>query len=366
MPESPTQERREPVVRESGEGEGIPDWGLIVQRVLRYRGEDFGDTIGACAVRSIADRTLANYLTHLKALRDRKCTMGEYLAELAARGLSASWLRTAVSAGRFVEDIGLAAGIVAPVHWRMCKATGLLDRREHRRPFGGPGQLSHMWDNCSGDDDRRVVVLALLSIVYLLRVSEVSALRPRDVGERGLSYTTSKTGYRVVTMPVGPVAAAWLRWLVGDARARGLRPSEPFHPGGPAELERSMCRLLGGSEWETYRWHSWRRGGAFALAQSGAPSRVLMWFGGWVTPAIARAYCSPEEPIPFVASWSVPTISDDGVWSRKRMSWKKLWPAVVVAQLLPSARIRPFPPKRPGEGEFGPGGAKGKRGTGVG
>ena len=127
-----------------------------------------------------------------------------------------------------------------------------------------------------------------------------------------------------------------------------------------------MCRLLGGSEWETYRWHSWRRGGAFALAQSGAPSRVLMWFGGWVTPAIARAYCSPEEPIPFVASWSVPTFSDDGVWSRKRMSWKKLWPAVVVAQTLPSARIRPFPPTRPGEGEFGPGGAKGKRGTGGG
>ena len=116
MPESPTQERREPVVWESGEGERIPDWGLIVQRVLKYRGEDFGDTIGACAVRSIADRTLANYLTHLKALRDRKCTMGECLAELAARGLSASWLRKAVSAGRFVEDIGLATGIVAPVH----------------------------------------------------------------------------------------------------------------------------------------------------------------------------------------------------------------------------------------------------------
>ena len=87
--------------------------------------------------------------------------------------------------------------------------------------------MSHIWDNCSGDDDRRVVIPALLSIVYLLRVSEVSALRPRDVGERGLSYTTSKTEYRVVTMPVGPVAAAWLRWLVEDARARGLRPSEP-------------------------------------------------------------------------------------------------------------------------------------------
>ena len=102
----------------------------------------------------------------------------------------------------------------------------------------------------------------------------------------------------------------------------------------------SACSSGGGGGKKTIRWHAFWRSGAAQLKHMGAPMQIIMLWGGWKTPRVAKMYT--EAPPPrwkFVRSGEISWPEWGGTDGRepgckiKKGSTLALWPSRVKTEI---------------------------------
>ena len=91
-----------------------------------------------------------------------------------------------------------------------------------------------------------------------------------------------------------------------------------------------MARLLHGSPYATYRWHSWRRAGASFLRFLGLPWRYLCRWGTWAGVRMAHFYAAAPDDFVFHHHLRLPWPTSSGVrWLDT--SVREFWPESLLA-----------------------------------
>ena len=165
------------------------------------RREEEPTSVVGVAIRGWKLSTTAGYLSHLRRLADIEDEIGEEgnlpevlsrkLARHVQHGGSASAARGIISAVRACEDLQLVSGVVQPIHWRLAKAGAQAGVQE----YASPVLLRHLVEKAVSNDERSVVVMALVSYVCFLRVAEAASVRVGDVRDSGyVVFWNSKNG----------------------------------------------------------------------------------------------------------------------------------------------------------------------------
>jgi integrase/recombinase XerD len=193
--------------------------------------------------------TIDGYLTHLQSVRRLSPhTVESYARDLAALGRYAAGRGRAVEAldrgdlDAFVRDLmaaGLAPRSVARAvactrgFYRFLAAEGTLaaDPADDLHP---PRAWPALPVSLSGDDVERLIAQpdvstplglrdrALIEVLYAtgLRVSELVAIRPRDLHPEAGYLTCLGKGLKERMVPLGEQAAAWVRRYLAEGRPR--------------------------------------------------------------------------------------------------------------------------------------------------
>ena len=85
----------------------------------------------------------------------------------------------------------------------------------------------------------------------------------------------------------------WVLFLWEIRRLRHGRADSPFSFHDAQGLQDRWKKIVEGTDFEGYRWHSLRRCGAAVLWLWGAKIQTIMLARGWVTPSVAKEYCQP-------------------------------------------------------------------------
>ena len=111
--------------------------------------------------------------------------------------------------------------------------------------------------------------------------------------------------------------------------------------GSSSYLEEGMARLLWGSVYASYCWHSWRRAGAAFLRWKGLPWRHLCSWGRWASVRMAHWYAATPDEFVFHLVLRLPWPTSTGVrW--KSVAVEDFWPQSLINLCAPDER-----PKRP-------------------
>ena len=126
----------------------------------------------------------------------------------------------------------------------------------------------------------------------VLRVGEAATVRTSTRGDVRFNGEKGRPG--IWDVEVGP----WTKWWLLFREIRRPKPGRadlPFSFQNAAELQAGWKKIVGGSDFEGYRWHALRRCGAAVLWFWGARIQTVMLAGGWVTPSFAKDYCHPTH-----------------------------------------------------------------------
>ena len=132
--------------------------------------------------------------------------------------------------------------------------------------------------------------VALLSFIFLLRVSEAAALSADQITDDQLGFRPSKRHATTCWRAATPFVAQWLAHLRQPLAHQG-----PFTQ---TALSRGLHQLNPAAIPRTLTWHSLRRGGATALISLGVPPEQLAIWGRWASPQSARTYYDPTSRCP--------------------------------------------------------------------
>ena len=241
------------------------------------RREEEPTSVVGVAIRGWKPSTTAGYLSHLRRLADIEDEIGEggnlpevlsrKLARHVQHGGSASAARGIISAVRACEDLQLVSGVVQPIDWRLAKAGAQAGVQE----YASPVLLRHLVEKAVSNDERSVVVMALVSYVCFLRVAEAASVRVGVVRDTGyVVFWNSKTGDEGWQRRLVP---KWLRpfveWIYEWAVECGCERDDLLFPAGAAFLEKTLTDIVYGTTWAGHRWHCFRRGGAAACWKRG-------------------------------------------------------------------------------------------------
>ena len=132
----------------------------------------------------------------------------------------------------------------------------------------------------------KVVALACISVACLLRVGEAATVRTSARGDVRFNGEKGRPG--IWDVEVGPWTKWWVLFLWEIRRLRHGRADLPFSFQDATELQAGWKKIVGGSDFEGYRWHALRSRGAAVLWFLGARIQTVMLAGGWVTPVSPR------------------------------------------------------------------------------
>lgn len=153
----------------------------------------------------------------------------------------------------------------------------------------GSGEVGVLLAQC-GNDAAGLRNAAMISLMFdsLLRVSELCGLRLRDVDLQRMAVIVTGKGNKQRVVRFGAATAERLQlWLAArpktDSQAffvgvGGLSPGGPMTRGG---VRCTLGKLAGRAGVPHLSPHALRRGGAVAMIEAGAPSRVVQMHGGW-------------------------------------------------------------------------------------
>jgi len=174
-------------------------------------------------------------------------------------------------------------------------------------------EIAVMLSQC-GADAVGVRNAAMLSLAFdsLLRVSELCSLRVQDVDLTRLAVLVMGKGgkQRVVRFgaDTGQRLAAWLRirgrYTHVDALFVGVggsKPGEAMTRGGVRCIVGKLADRAGVAHLSP---HALRRGGAVAMIEAGAPSRLVQIHGGWDDISMLEWYTQQADAAKGFDRWS--------------------------------------------------------------
>ena len=132
-----------------------------------------------------------------------------------------------------------------------------------------------------------------------------------------------KRDERWVSRDVGIYVGEWVLWLTKTHVGREVLV------GSSSYLQEGMARLLQGSVYASYRWHSWRRAGAAFLRWKGLPWRHLCWWGRWASVRMAHQYAAAPDESVFHPVSRLPWPTFTGVRS-KSVAVEDFWPRSLI------------------------------------
>ena len=192
-------------------------------------------------------------------------------------------------------------GWIPPLRWeRLLRLARAPVATPGDRPYAGPHVLQVMTEACQTPEGWAVFVAAVLSFSSLTRVGEIASVRRSGLRGKAVAFWGLKRDSRWVSRDLGGFAGEWAHWL------RRQFPGRDVMVDRAAVLEEGMARLLQGSPYAAYRWHSWRRAGAAFLRFRGLPWRYLCWWGRWASVRMAHFYAAAPEDFTFHTSSRLP------------------------------------------------------------
>ena len=291
----------------------------------------------SCLVSTWKEGTRKNYGSHLRRLgffygptpaKETQRVAEEVLLLLFKSGYRPATLRGAVSAVKAVHLLGWIPDLGWHRLWRLARAPVAT---KGERAYAGPHVLQVMAEACSTPADWSVFAAAAISFACLARVGEVASIRRSGLRSGSVSYWGIKRDERWVSRDVGRYVAEWILWL------RKTHAGREVLVGSPSVLEEGMARLLQGSVYASYRWHSWRRAGAAFLRWKGLPWRHLCWWGRWASVRMAHWYAAAPDEFIFHSVSRLPWPTATGVrWNA--VAVEDFWPRSLVNLCEPDDR----------------------------
>ena len=275
-----------------------------VQRYLDAIESKPGHSWLPAAAHALEDSTRKGYAAALRRLRKRsreqfgaspRHVLELEIKEMVAGANAEGNLKKLLSACRQLDKLRLHPRIVETGHWQVVK--WLAKRRvrgESSLVRWAPMEL-FVWlaqqvvDLASAE----VVALACISVVCLLRVVEAATVRTIASGDVRFNGEKRQPGIRDVE--VGPCTKWWVLFLWDNRRLKHGRADLPFSFQDATELQAGWKKIVGGSDFEGYRWHALRMCGAAVLWFWGARIQTIMLAGGWATLSVAKGYCHPTH-----------------------------------------------------------------------
>ena len=204
-------------------------------------------------------------------------------------------LKKLLSACRQLDKLRLHPRIVEAGDWQVVK--WLAKRRvrgESALVRWAPMEL-FVWlaEQIVDLESAEIVALACISVACLLRVGEAPTVRTSTRGDVRFNGEKGRPG--IWDVEVGPWTKWWVLFLWEIRRLKHGRADLPFSFQDAAGLQAGWKKIVGGSDFEGYRWHALRRCGAAVLWFWGARIQTVMLAGGWVTSSVAKDYCHPTH-----------------------------------------------------------------------
>ena len=119
-----------------------------------------------------------------------------------------------------------------------------------------------------------------LSVVYLLRISDLASIRWAWLSKKGqFSFYYKKINKQMVTYELSPLLDRWRTWM-WEHRAGADVESQLF-PGRASTIRFCHTKLSRSSPVEGQTWHPLKRCGAAAFLAMGAFGTTLCSWGRW-------------------------------------------------------------------------------------
>ena len=204
-------------------------------------------------------------------------------------------LKKLLSACRQLDTLRLHPRIVETGDWQVVK--WLAKRRvrgESSLVRWAPMEL-FVWlaEQIVDLESAEIGTLVCTSVACLLRVGEAATVCTITRGDVRFNGEKGRPG--IWDVEVGPWTKWWVLFLWEIHRLKHGRAHLPVSFQDAAELQAGWKNIVGGSDFEGYRWHALRRCGAAVLWFWGARIQMVMLAGGWVTPSVAKDYCHPTH-----------------------------------------------------------------------
>ena len=251
------------------------DWRSIAALWREFGYADPADDVQTCLISTWKEGTRNSYGSHLRRIAffhgsapagDTQSLAESILLLLFRSGYRPATLRGAVSALHAVWVMGWIPPLRWERLWRLARAPVATPGD---RPYAGPHVLQVMAEACQTPEDWAVFAAAVLSFSSLTRVGEIASVRRSGLRGKAVAFWGLKRDSRWVSRDLGSFAGELAHWL------RRQFPGRDVMVDRAAVLEEGMARLLQGSPYAAYRWHSWRRAGAAFLRFRGLPWRYL-------------------------------------------------------------------------------------------
>ena len=178
--------------------------------------------------------------------------------------------------------------------------------------------------------------IILTAFVFLLRISEVAAIRRTDIRPGRFAIRAAKRDRTICWRPATSFIDQWLSYL------RDSLPSAPSGGFSPAQLRYALSSVLRNNG---CTWHSLRRSGATNLVHLGTTPEQLAYWGRWNSAHSARIYFDVQQPLPTLPQQFQLYLPDGSTYAATPSD---LWPcAVLPPQLTLGPALSALPHCRP-------------------
>ena len=307
------------------------------------------------AAHALEESTRKGYAAALRRLRKHsqeqfgaspRQVLESEIKEMVASENAEGNLKKLLSACRQLDKLRLHPRIVEAGDWQVVK--WLAKRRvrgESALVRWAPMELFvRLAEQIVDLESAKIVALACISVVCLLRVGEAATVRTSTRGDVRFNGEKGRPG--IWDVEVGPWTKWWVLFLWEIRRVKHGRADLPFSFQDAAGLQAGWKKIVGGLDFEGYRWHALRRCGAAVLW--GARIQTVMLAGGWVTPSVAKDYCHPTHAwscerrmhLPVPVDWGGGGTGGAFQYRSEERPVASMWPRWVRADLRDAAPQR--------------------------
>ena len=326
-----------------------------IQQYLKAIQSEPGHSWLSAAAHALEESTRKGYAAALRRLRKHSRQQfgasPRQVPELEIKEMVASEnaegnLKNLLSACRQLDKLRLHPRIVEAGDWQVVK--WLAKRRvrgESALVRWAPMEL-FVWltEQIVDLESAKIVALACISVACLLRVGGAATVRTSTRGDVRFNGEKGRPG--IWDVEVGPWTKWWVLFLWEIRRVKHGRADLPFSFQDAAGLQAGWKKIVGGLDFEGYRWHALRRCGAAVLW--GARIQTVMLAGGWVTPSVAKDYCHLTHAwscerrmhLPVPVDWGGGGTSGAFQYRSEERPVDSMWPRWVRADLRDAAPHR--------------------------
>ena len=249
-----------------------------IQQYLEAIQSEPGHSWLSAAAHALEESTRKGYAAALRRLRKHsreqfgaspRQVLELEIKEMVASENAEGNLKNLLSACRQLDKLRLHPRIVEAGDWQVVK--WLAKRRvrgESALVRWAPMEL-FVWlaEQIVDLESAKIVALACISVACLLRLGEAATVRTSTRGDVRFNGEKGRPG--IWDVEVGPWTKWWVLFLWEIRRVKHGRADLPFSFQDAAGLQAGWKRIVGGLDFEGYRWHALRRCGARSY---GAPA----------------------------------------------------------------------------------------------